>query len=67
MVRRWSNAGLIVDGDDGLLVDTLYYVLLTQAMLDGFEAALPGVSITTLPNAQSSGDHLNGNKLAARG
>ena len=44
----WSNAGLIVDGDEALLVDTLYDVPLTQTMLDGFEAALPGVSITTL-------------------
>ncbi|MEK9527116.1 MAG: MBL fold metallo-hydrolase, partial [Acidimicrobiaceae bacterium] len=59
----WSNAGLIVDGDEALLVDTLYDVPLTQAMLDGFEAALPGVSITTLVNTHSNGDHCNGNEL----
>ena len=59
----WSNAGLIVDGDEALLVDTLYDVPLTQTMLDGFEAALPGVSITTLVNTHSNGDHCNGNEL----
>lgn len=59
----WSNAGLIVDGDEALLVDTLYDVPLTQAMLDGFAAALPRVSITTLVNTHSNGDHCNGNEL----
>ncbi len=61
----WANAGLIVDGDDALLVDTLYDVPLTQAMLDGFAAALPGVSISTLVNTHSNGDHCNGNQLLA--
>ena len=46
-----------------MLVDTLYDVPLTQTMLDGFEAALPGVSITTLVNTHSNGDHCNGNEL----
>ena len=61
----WSNAGLIVDGDDALLIDTLYDIPLTQAMLDGFAAALPGVSISTLVNTHSNGDHCNGNELLA--
>ena len=30
----WSNSGLIVDGDEALLVDTLFDLRLTQEMLD---------------------------------
>lgn len=59
----WSNAGLIVDGDEALLVDTLYDLDLTAAMLAGFRAAAPGSRITTLVNTHSNGDHCNGNEL----
>ena len=59
----WSNAGLIVDENDALLVDTLYDLPLTRAMLDGFAAALPDVTISTLVNTHSNGDHCNGNEL----
>jgi len=61
----WSNAGLIVDGDQALLVDTLFDVPLTGAMLDSMRAALPGIEITTLVNTHSNGDHCNGNELVA--
>ena len=59
----WSNAGLIVDGEDALLVDTLFDLALTQQMLDGFRAALPGISISTLVNTHANGDHCWGNQL----
>lgn len=60
----WSNAGLIVDGDASLLVDTLYDVPLTAAMLDAMRAAVPAASrIDTLVNTHSNGDHCNGNEL----
>jgi len=59
----WSNAGLIVDGDEALLVDTLYDLDLTAAMLDGFSRAASGARITTLVNTHSNGDHCNGNEL----
>ena len=59
----WSNAGLIVDGDDALLVDTLFDLRLTRDMLDGFAAALPDTRITTLVNTHANGDHCNGNEL----
>ncbi len=59
----WSNAGLIVDGDEALLVDTLFDLPLTRAMLDGFASSLPGVSIKTLVNTHANGDHCNGNEL----
>lgn len=60
----WSNAGLIVDGDDALLVDTLYDVPLTAAMLDAMRSAVPAAGhIETLVNTHSNGDHCNGNEL----
>ena len=61
----WSNAGLIVDGDEALLVDTLFDLPLTAEMLDGFARAAPGAHITTLVNTHSNGDHCNGNELVA--
>lgn len=60
----WSNAGLIVDGDESLLVDTLYDVKLTAQMLDAMRAAIPAAAhIGTLANTHSNGDHCNGNEL----
>lgn len=62
----WSNAGLVVDGDQALLVDTLYDVPLTAAMLESMRAAVPAASdIATLVNTHSNGDHCNGNELLA--
>jgi cyclase len=62
----WSNAGLVVDGDQTLLVDTLYDVPLTAAMLDAMRATVPAASeIGTLVNTHSNGDHCNGNELVA--
>jgi cyclase len=59
----WSNAGLITDGDEALLVDTLFDLDLTATMLDGFAGAVPHASIDTLVNTHSNGDHCNGNEL----
>lgn len=62
----WSNAGLLVDGDQALLVDTLYDVPLTAAMLDAMRGAVPAAArIGTLVNTHSNGDHCNGNELVA--
>jgi cyclase len=61
----WSNAGLIVDGDDALLVDTLFDLPLTRRMLDAFADAIPHAKISTLVNTHSNGDHCNGNELVA--
>ena len=57
----WSNAGLIVDGDDALLVDTLYDLPHRRCLTAA--AALPGGAISTLANTHSNGDHCNGNEL----
>ena len=60
----WSNAGLIVDGDQNLLVDTLFDLKLTQGMLDTMRDAVPAAkSIKTLVNTHANGDHTFGNQL----
>lgn len=61
----WSNAGLIVDGDQSLLVDTLFDLPLTQAMLDAMRDAEPRATahIDTVVNTHANGDHCHGNQL----
>lgn len=63
----WSNAGLVVDGEESLLVDTLFDLRLTQEMLDAMKAAEPlaAKSIGTLVNTHANGDHCHGNELVA--
>ena len=59
----WSNAGLIADGDESLIVDTLFDEDLTLEMLDSMKSAEPkGMkNIKSLINSHSNGDHCNGN------
>jgi len=60
----WSNAGLLVDGDRTLLVDTLFDLRLTRHMLDDMKRAVPAAaSIETLVNSHANGDHTFGNQL----
>jgi len=61
----WSNAGLIVDGDQSLLVDTLFDLPLTADMLSAMRAAEPRAAkqIDTLVNTHANGDHCHGNEL----
>lgn len=61
----WSNAGLVVDAGQSLLVDTLFDLKLTKAMLDDMKAAEPKAAarIATLVNTHANGDHCNGNEL----
>jgi|GEM_PF-7069413 len=62
----WSNAGLIVDGDQTLLVDTLFDLEITQEMLDTMRRAVPAaVRIGTVVNTHGNGDHCYGNALVA--
>lgn len=60
----WSNAGLIVDGDQSLLVDTLFDVPLTREMLAAMVRAEPRAAarIDTLVNTHHNGDHCFGNQ-----
>src|ERR1700722_5679982 len=61
----YSNAGLVADGDQSLLVDTLFDERLTAEMLGvmqnatGFGAERIGVVV----NTHSNGDHTFGNRL----
>jgi glyoxylase-like metal-dependent hydrolase (beta-lactamase superfamily II) len=60
----WSNAGLISDSGETLLVDTLMDVRLTRAMLETMRAAVPAAAqIGTLVNTHANPDHTFGNQL----
>jgi glyoxylase-like metal-dependent hydrolase (beta-lactamase superfamily II) len=60
----WSNSGLVVDGDQALVVDTLFDLRLTRELLDAYGRVLPaGTAITTLVNSHANGDHTFGNQL----
>ena len=60
----WSNAGLIVDGDATLLVDTLFDLPLTGEMLAAMRDAAPAAKrIEKLVNTHANADHTWGNQL----
>jgi glyoxylase-like metal-dependent hydrolase (beta-lactamase superfamily II) len=63
----WSNAGLIADHGESLLVDTLFDLKLTREMLEAMRRAEPKAAahIGTLVNTHSNGDHTFGNQLVA--
>lgn len=61
----WSNAGLVVDGDQSLLVDTLFDEPLTARMLAAMQGAT-GIAPDAIPllvNTHANGDHTHGNAL----
>lgn len=59
----WSNAGLIVDGENALLVDTLFDMPLTYEMLKAMKdaAGVAGPDIGIVVNTHANGDHTHGN------
>jgi glyoxylase-like metal-dependent hydrolase (beta-lactamase superfamily II) len=58
----WSNAGLITDGEESLLVDTLFDLKLTAEMLTAMRDASPAAErIGTVVNTHGNGDHCYGN------
>ncbi len=59
----WSNAGLITDGDQSLLVDTLFDMSLTAEMLSAMQDAsgLGPDEIGVIVNTHANGDHTHGN------
>lgn len=61
----WSNAGLVVDGEASLVVDTLFDLRLTHAMLEAMRRAEPRATrrIGQLVNTHANGDHCFGNAL----
>lgn len=56
----FSNAGLVADGGEALLVDTMFDTAHTLAMLDGFKK-VSTAKIGTLVNTHHNGDHCYGN------
>ena len=61
----WSNAGLITDGGQSLLVDTLFDAKLTRDMLAQMAdaARVHADDIGVLVNTHANGDHTHGNGL----
>lgn len=60
----YSNSGLIADGGESILVDTLYDLPKTREMLEGYRKAVPAANrIGTLVNTHANGDHYFGNQL----
>ena len=60
----WSNAGLVSDGSETLLIDTLFDLRLTEGMLAEMRRAVPAAArIGTLVNTHANGDHCYGNQL----
>jgi cyclase len=62
----WSNAGLITGDGGSVLVDTLFDLRLTAAMLDDMRRVTPaGSPIGTVVNTHANGDHWYGNSLVS--
>jgi glyoxylase-like metal-dependent hydrolase (beta-lactamase superfamily II) len=59
----WSNAGLLVGDGASLLVDTLFDLHLTRAMLEAMVPVTATAPIGTLVNTHANGDHCYGNQL----
>ena len=59
----YSNAGLIVGDGRSLLVDTLFDLKLTEAMLKSMRSVTRGAPIGTVVNTHANGDHCYGNQL----
>ncbi|MGI9287576.1 MAG: MBL fold metallo-hydrolase [Pseudomonadales bacterium] len=61
----WSNTGLVVDGDESLLVDTLFDSHLTRDMLKTMRDAVgrKAKNIDWVVNTHANGDHCHGNHL----
>jgi cyclase len=60
----WSNAGLVEDSGETLLVDTLFDLRLTREMLHAMRDAVPAArDIGALVNTHGNGDHTFGNQL----
>ena len=62
-----SNAGLIVDDDQSILIDTLFDLNLTEEMLKAMRDAESAATlqIDQLVNTHANADHCNGNELVS--
>ena len=62
----WSNAGLIVGEGRSLLVDTLFDLRLTEAMLDAMAPITAAAPVLSFVNTHANGDHCYGNSEVTR-
>jgi len=58
-----SNAGLVTGDGASLLIDTLWDLRYTQAMLDAMAPIFRDAPLTALVNTHADGDHFWGNQL----
>jgi cyclase len=63
----WSNAGLITSEGGSVLIDTLFDLSLTRAMLEEMERITSGHPIVQAMNTHGNGDHWFGNQLLPEG
>src|SRR3954453_5479143 len=59
----WSNSGLVTGDGTSLLVDTLFDLGLTRAMLDAMRGVTDRHPIDAAMNTHGNGDHCFGNQL----
>ncbi|MHB1090919.1 MAG: MBL fold metallo-hydrolase, partial [Ilumatobacteraceae bacterium] len=59
----YSNAGLVVGEGSSLLIDTLFDLKLTAAMLASMTHAVRTAPVATVVNTHANGDHCYGNQL----
>ena len=59
----YSNAGLIVGDGTSVLIDTLFDLQLTAAMLESMAAVTRTAGIDVVVNTHANGDHCYGNQL----
>jgi cyclase len=63
----WSNSGLVTAGGTSLLVDTLFDLSLTRAMLEAYSPVTARNPIGAAMNTHGNGDHWFGNELLPDG
>lgn len=61
----WSNAGLVVGDGASLLIDTLFDLRMTAAMLEAMAPVREAAPIATVVNTHANGDHCYGNQLVS--
>ncbi len=61
----YSNAGLVVGDGQSLLVDTLFDLNLTDAMLNSMKPFTSSAPISAVVNTHANGDHCYGNERVA--
>lgn len=59
----WSNAGLVADQGEELLVDTFFTLPQALRLKSSIEAADPDVRVATIIDTHLNGDHCHGNQL----